>query len=192
MAQIILASASPRRRELLDQIGLSYQVRPVDIDETPRHKEDPLSYVQRLAAEKSLLAQQQCGVALPILAADTSVVIAGNILGKPLDKLHALSMLQQLSGQTHQVYTAISLRWTDQHAEAVSITDVSFRELSEAEINYYWTTGEPCDKAGAYAIQGLGSIFVSAIHGSFSGVVGLPLFETASLLAQAGINIIHD
>lgn len=192
MAQIILASASPRRRELLDQIGLSYLVRAVDIDETPRLQEEPLAYVQRIAAEKSLLAQQQNGMALPILAADTSVVIANCILGKPKDKPHALSMLQQLSGQTHQVYTAISLRWNNQHAEAVSITDVSFRDLSEAEINYYWTTGEPCDKAGAYAIQGLGSIFVSAIRGSFSGVVGLPLFETASLLAQAGINIIHD
>lgn len=192
MTQIILASASPRRRELLSQIGVSYIVQPVDMDETPLSNELPLAYVQRLAAEKSLLAQAQCGDALPVLAADTSVIVDEQILGKPENKQHAIDMLLQLSGRSHQVYTAISLRSAAQHWQAVSQTEVSFRVLSIEEISSYWATGEPCDKAGAYAIQGVASIFVSAINGSFSGVVGLPLFETANLLAQAGIKIIHD
>lgn len=192
MTQIILASASPRRRELLTQIGICYTLHPVDMDETPLANEMPLPYVQRLAAEKSRLAQQQCTQQLPVLAADTSVIINARILGKPESEAACVEMLQQLSGQTHQVLTALSLRWGQQHWQTVSQTAVSFRPIAEEEMRRYWATGEPCDKAGGYAIQGLGSVFVTQISGSFSGVVGLPLFETASLLEQIGIKVIHD
>jgi septum formation protein len=183
---IILASASPRRKELLDQIGVRYTVHPVDIDETPRINEAPLAYVQRLAAEKSAACVARLQPERPVLAADTSVVLGDVIMGKPKDEADALAMLQQLSGKTHQVYSAISLRGV-QHHEAVSITEVTFKALTEQEIRAYWHSGEPLDKAGAYAIQGKGSLFVSEIRGSFSGVVGLPLFETAQLLRQQGI-----
>jgi septum formation protein len=188
-AQIILASASPRRRELLDQIGVRYEVCPVDIDETPKMAEPPLIYVQRVAAEKSAACAAITGVSKPVLAADTAVIVNGSILGKPLNREQGLSMLRQLSGTTHHVFSAISVRGR-QHEEAVSITEVTFRKLSEAEIVAYWETGEPEDKAGAYAIQGSGSIFVKTINGSFSGVMGLPLYETAELLAKQGIEIL--
>lgn len=185
-AQIILASSSPRRRELLEQIQIRYRVCPVDIDETPLPDEAPLDYVVRLAAEKSAAGVARYGAELPILAADTTVVLGDVIMGKPRDEEDALAMLRCLSGATHQVYTAVSLRG-QQHHEAVSITDVTFRKLTDAQILAYWQTGEPHDKAGAYAIQGQGSVFVAAINGSFSGVVGLPIFETAQLLAYEGI-----
>jgi len=126
---------------------------------------------------------------LPILAADTAVVLGDKIMGKPKNQEDAVVMLTRLSGQTHHVYTAISLRGK-QHWQAVSITEVKFRDLAETEINAYWQTGEPADKAGAYAIQGLGGLFVESITGSFSGVVGLPLFETAELLAKQGIHLL--
>ena len=178
--QIILASASPRRKELLDQIKVSYKVYPVDLDETPRLNEVPLDYVQRLAAEKSAACLAQLNTAIPVLAADTAVVLGSVIMGKPKDQADALTMLAQLSGKTHQVYSAISLRGRE-HSQAVSITDVTFRRLTEREILDYWNTGEPLDKAGSYAIQGMGGMFVKSIKGSFSGVVGLPMFETAEL-----------
>jgi len=185
-AQIILASASPRRKELLDQIKVSYQVHPVDIDETPRLNEAPAVYVQRLAAEKSAAGVAQTGGVLPVLAADTTVVLGDRIMGKPEHLDDALSMLMQLSGKTHQVYTAVSVRGFG-HSQVLSVTDVAFRALTEQEIIAYWHSGEPLDKAGSYAIQGRASIFVESIKGSFSGVVGLPLFETAQLLSQQGI-----
>lgn len=187
-AQIILASASPRRRELLDQIKVAYRIYPVDLDETPLPNETPLDYVQRLAAEKSAACIEQLGDALPVLAADTSVVLGDVIMGKPKDRDDALAMLRQLSGKMHRVYSAISLRGRE-HSQAVSITEVTFRALTEAEIAAYWQSGEPADKAGSYAIQGLGGIFVESISGSFSGVVGLPLFETAELLSRQGIGL---
>lgn len=187
-AQIILASASPRRRELLDQIHIAYRVYPLDIDETPLPDEAPLAYVQRLAAEKSAAAVAQLGDSLPVLAADTAVVLDDVIMGKPKDRDDALAMLRQLSGKMHRVYSAVSLRGQE-HGEAVSITEVTFRPLTENEIAAYWHSGEPADKAGSYAIQGLGGVFVAAINGSFSGVVGLPLFETAELLSRQGIGI---
>lgn len=183
---IILASASPRRKELLEQIGVRYTVYAVDIDETPLVGEDPLAYVQRLAAEKSAACLATLHTQKPILAADTAVVLGDVIMGKPKDKEDALYMLRLLSGKTHQVYSAISLRGRE-HYQAVSITDVTFKDLTEQEILHYWHSGEPLDKAGAYAIQGKGSVFVTAIKGSFSGVVGLPLYETAELLRQQGI-----
>jgi septum formation protein len=187
--QIILASASPRRQELLDQIKVRYRVCPVDIDETPVFAEPPLSYVQRMASEKSAACAEKLATNLPILAADTSVVIDGTILGKPKDQLDALAMLSLLSGKTHQVYSAISLRGKE-HSQAVSITNVTFKKLTKQQIMAYWQSGEPLDKAGGYAIQGMGSVFVESIIGSFSGVVGLPLFETAELLSKHGIELI--
>lgn len=187
MSKILLASASPRRQELLKQIQITHRVCPVDIDETPLPGEAPLAYVERLAAEKSAACVAQYGNALPVLAADTSVVLGDRIMGKPKDQADALTMLRALSGNSHQVYTAVSLRGQQRHDQAVSVTEVTFRELTDAEIMAYWLSGEPQDKAGAYAIQGQGGIFVAAIQGSFSGVVGLPLFETAQLLAQQGI-----
>jgi septum formation protein len=188
-AQIILASASPRRRELLEQIGVSYLVTPVDLDETPLACESPLAYVQRIAAEKSALCLMQSTENLPVLAADTAVISNGRILGKPKDQADCLTMLGLLSGTTHQVYSAVSLRGSE-HWQSVSMTDVTFRSLTEQEMLAYWQTGEPVDKAGGYAIQGLGGIFVEAIKGSFSGVVGLPIFETAELLSKQGIKIL--
>ncbi len=187
-AQLILASASPRRRELLDQIKVRYIIYPVDIDETPYADEPPQDYVLRMAIEKSLACVEQIGPQIPVLAADTTVVLGSSIMGKPKDQQDALAMLAQLSGKTHQVYSAISLRG-HQHNQAVTITDVTFRRLTENEIMAYWLSGEPIDKAGSYAIQGRGAIFVASIKGSFSGVVGLPLFETAELLIKQGIDI---
>jgi len=195
-AQLVLASASPRRQELLAQLGIRCFVQPVDIDETPFLNEAPFAYVKRMAAEKSAACLAFSVDKLPILAADTTVVLQGEIMGKPKNQRHAQEMLAQLSGTTHQVYSAVSLRKVTQpfelhnHWEAVSMTDVTFRHISSAEITAYWETGEPCDKAGGYAIQGLGSIFIEKIQGSFSGVMGLPLFETAQLLAKQGIYII--
>ncbi|WP_340122412.1 Maf family protein [Methylobacter svalbardensis] len=185
-AQIILASASPRRQELLDQIKVTYRVNPVDLDETPLPNETPVDYVQRLAAEKSAACIAQLGDSLPVLAADTAVVLEGVIMGKPKDRDDAVAMLRQLSGKMHRVYSAISLRGRE-HGQAISITEVTFRLLTESEIAVYWQSGEPVDKAGSYAIQGMGGVFVESINGSFSGVVGLPLFETAELLSKQGI-----
>lgn len=184
--QIILASASPRRKELLDQIKVIYKVYPVDLDETPLPNETPLDYVQRLAAEKSAVCKAQLNTETPVLAADTAVCWEGVIMGKPKNQADCLAMLTQLSGKTHQVYSAISLRGRE-HTQAVSITEVTFRCLTEREILDYWHSGEPVDKAGSYAIQGMGGVFVESIKGSFSGVVGLPLFETAELLSKQGI-----
>lgn len=187
-AQIILASASPRRMELLDQIKVAYRVNPVDVDETPLPNETPLDYVRRLAAEKSAACIAQLGDGLPVLAADTAVVLGDLIMGKPKDRDDALAMLRQLSGKMHRVYSAVSLRGRE-HGQAVSITEVTFKSLTECEIAAYWQSGEPVDKAGSYAIQGLGGVFVESISGSFSGVVGLPLFETAELLSRQGIGL---
>ncbi|MFA5922097.1 MAG: Maf family protein [Methylococcaceae bacterium] len=184
--QLILASASPRRKELLDQIKVTYKVHPVDLDETPLPNETPLDYVQRLAAEKSAACRAQLNTEIPVLAADTAVILGNMIMGKPQNQADALAMLTQLSGKTHQVYSAISLRGRE-HSQAVSITEVTFRRLTEREMLDYWHSGEPVDKAGSYAIQGMGGVFVESIKGSFSGVVGLPLFETAELLSKQGI-----
>ena len=183
-ARIILASASPRRKELLDQIKVTYAVNPVDLDETPRLNETPLAYVRRLAAEKSAACMAQIGSAsTPVLAADTAVVLGNLIMGKPKDQDDALSMLSQLSGKTHQVYTAISLRGR-RHHQAVSITQVSFRPLTKQEMLAYWHSGEPVDKAGSYAVQGLAALFIELIQGSYSGIMGLPIRETGQLLMQ--------
>lgn len=188
--QIILASASPRRRELLDQIGVTYLAAPVNIDETPGVEESASHFVKRVAAEKSARYVQQFSPDIPVLAADTAVVFDGQIMGKPQNAADAERMLRMLSAQTHRVYSAVSLRCGTVHRQAVSITEVTFRALTVGEIRAYWRTGEPVDKAGSYAIQGLGAVFVESIQGSYSGVMGLPLYETAALLQQQGIHII--
>jgi septum formation protein len=186
-AQVILASASPRRLKLLKQIGIEAVVYPMNIDETPRIAEAPEAYVQRIAAEKSRLCVLSIHSDLPKLAADTVVVVEGRILGKPKNKEDAFAMLSSLSGCTHQVYSAVSLRGR-KHGQALNITEVTFRPLTETEIRQYLQTGEPADKAGGYAIQGFASGFIENIKGSYSGVMGLPLFETANLLNGEGIN----
>lgn len=188
---LYLASQSPRRRELLRQIGVRHAVISASIPEQPALGEAALDYVQRLAREKAAagftqLLQQQLPLA-PVLGADTLGLLDGEILEKPRDQAHAQRMLRQLSGRTHQVITAVALHTHAQQALRVSTTDVTFRELSEAEIAAYWETGEPQDKAGSYAIQGLGAVFVQQIRGSYSGVVGLPIEATLELLQEFAV-----
>lgn len=191
MKNLILASASPRRSELLQQVNLEHTIQVADIDETPLVNEKAIDYVLRVAHEKSLTVYQQSNKKSVVLAADTSVVLNGEIMGKPNDLEHAIVMLSALSAKTHEVYSAVSIRG-ELTQEIVCVSQVTFRGLSEQEIINYWQTGEPADKAGAYAIQGLGSVFVQKIQGSFSGIMGLPLFETAQLLANEGIGILNE
>lgn len=183
-----LASASPRRRQLLDLIGVPHVVTPADIDETPHAGELPGDYVVRLAREKAdaIWARHQD---LPVFAADTTVVVDGEILGKPESAEDARSMLGKLSGRGHFVHTGIALRTRHGIEDMLSTTEVEFAELTDDMIEAYWQSGEPQGKAGAYAIQGLGAVFVSDIAGSYTGVMGLPLFETAELLRHAGIPV---
>ncbi|MEE2767430.1 MAG: nucleoside triphosphate pyrophosphatase [Pseudomonadota bacterium] len=188
-AQIVLASASARRRELLGQMGVSFMVRPADIDEQMLENESPEQYVRRLAAEKSAARFSEQKAGLPVLGADTIVVLDNDVLGKPAGRTSALAMLERLSGRQHRVMTAVSVRGRD-HWQALSETRVWFRKLHYSEVAEYWATGEPCDKAGAYAIQGVGGLFVQRIEGSYSGVVGLPIYETAVLLKKAGIGLL--
>lgn len=187
---ILLASASPRRSALLKQVGVPHEVQPVDIDETVRAGESPAEYVYRLARAKAETAWERFAIAdqIPVLGADTTVALRRDVLGKPVGSADLLRMLRRLSGETHQVYTAIALRSKSGMSTKLSVTDVTFRPLRDAEILAYWETGEPADKAGGYAVQGRGALFIEHIHGSYSGVVGLPLFETAQLLEQIGWN----
>ena len=185
---VYLASASPRRSELLRQIGVPFRVRPADIKEEQLPGETPESYVQRLAAAKAdavwgaVRAEQR-----PVLAADTAVVLDGVVLGKPQDAAEAESMLGRLSGRAHRVLTAVALRDEDDRVTILSASEVRFRTTTEAERLAYCATGEPFDKAGGYGIQGYAAVFVEELRGSYSNVVGLPLFETAALLARAGL-----
>ena len=187
---IYLASASPRRTELLTQIGVSHLCQPVDIDETPMLGEEPADYVIRMATSKAdaWLKHPDRDRELPVLGADTTVIQNNQFLHKPSGKQDAFRMLRQLSGEKHQVLSAVCVMDSQRCHSRISKTDVHFKELSDEEIELYWLTGEPADKAGAYGIQGLASAFVSSINGSYSGVVGLPLFETIELLNQFGIN----
>lgn len=189
--RIILASGSPQRRALLNQIAVSFRVHAVNTDESPGLNESPKCYVERVAVQKSAACSLETGSQLPVLAADTAVVVGDQILGKPRDYAHAVAMLEALSGCTHQVYSAVSVCGRHQDL-AVSITEVTFKTLSRAEIEAYWLTGEPRDKAGAYAIQGLAATFIRSIRGSYSGVMGLPLFETSQLLHKQGIKLLHE
>jgi len=182
---LILASASPRRRELLEQIGLCFTVQSVDVDETPRDGEAPDLYVLRMAREKALACQRLPGnTDCLVLGADTSVVLDGAIMGKPRDRGDARAMLQRLSGHQHEVMTGVALAGPTAVRERVVTTRVVFRRLAEDEIDAYLDSGEPYDKAGGYGIQGLGGVFVTSLVGSYSAVVGLPLDATADLLAQ--------
>ena len=187
---IILASGSPRRAELLRQVGISFLQSPVSLDETPLLDEAPANYVHRLALAKARAGWQQAqarGDHLPVLGADTTVALNHRIMGKPANLEESLAMLTALSANTHQVFTAVSVVNAEQQLSVVVETAVTFRHLSRAEILSYWQTGEPCDKAGSYAIQGLGAVFVSNISGSYSAVVGLPLMETWELLKTMGV-----
>jgi septum formation protein len=187
--ELILASASPRRRALLDQIGVVYRVEPADIDETRASGESPSEYVQRMALEKAMtVAGRYPDTDLAVLAADTSVVLDEDVLGKPADHFTALGMLARLSGRSHSVLTGICLCRPGQPADTVIVeTQVHFVQLSREQCEAYLATDEPWDKAGGYAIQGLAGVFVSAIEGSYSNVVGLPLTETWQLLQSQGI-----
>jgi septum formation protein len=189
--RLILASGSPRRRELLDQIGVAHRALPVDIDENPLPDESPEDFVRRLALEKARAGRARDGSGLPVLGSDTVVVFEGHIMGKPGDRDDGVAMLARLAGQTHRVLTAVALVAGDHHEVCLSESLVSFRPMAEAEIAAYWDTGEPADKAGGYAIQGLGAMFIERLEGSFSGVMGLPVFETAGLLARFGIDVLR-
>ena len=189
MARLFLASGSPRRRELLTQIGVPFTALPTSIDETPKAAESPVEYVLRLAqakAQAGLATLVDCTDAV-VLGADTSVILAGQILAKPRDQADARAMLTALSGNTHEVLTAVALASLERCEVRLVRSQVRFRPLSSEEIDAYWHSGEPLDKAGSYAIQGLGAVFVSHLEGSFSAVVGLPVCETAALLADFGI-----
>ncbi len=185
---ILLASASPRRRELLAQIGVRCEVRPADVDETLRPGETPASYVGRVAAAKAE-AVWALAAGEVVLAADTTVVLGTELFGKPGDQTEGLRMLRALSGRTHEVLTAVVVRSGDGLAAALSVSEVTMRALNEDECQRYWASGEPLGKAGGYAIQGLAATFITRLAGSYSGVMGLPLAETASLLEGAGVSV---
>jgi septum formation protein len=200
--RIYLASRSPRRRELLKQIGVNFELlllredprRGGDVDETPLADEPPDAYALRVASTKADFAARQIMQRSlpqhPVLAADTTVVLDGRILGKPADAGDAIQMVQALSGREHQVITAVAMARKEQLETRLSVSNVRFREISEFDIRRYITSGEPLDKAGAYAIQGRAAVFITRIEGSYSGIMGLPLAETADLLQRFGIEIL--
>ncbi|MEM8497536.1 MAG: Maf family protein [Pseudomonadota bacterium] len=184
---IYLASKSPRRQELLRQIGVQFEQLAVDIDETKRGNETPQQYVVRMAIEKAAAGRTTASKPLAVLSADTSVVLDEDCLGKPDDEKHACQMLRRLSGREHKVMSAVAVDYNNQVVARLSTTVVMFKPLSDEEISSYWCTGEPVDKAGSYAIQGKAAAFIERISGSYSGVVGLPLFETEQLLRELGL-----
>jgi septum formation protein len=182
---LILASQSPRRAALLDQVGVAFATAPAAIDERVAPAEQAGDYVRRIAIEKArAVRERHPGDA--VLGADTAVVLDRRIFGKPADRADATRMLLALSGRTHEVLTGVALV-TERTAYALSVSRVSFRTIREAEAEAYWASGEPVDKAGGYAIQGLGAAFVERIEGSYSGIMGLPLFETLALLRTIGV-----
>ncbi len=189
-AAFYLASTSPRRRQLLQQLGLVFETLAIDCEEVPRPGEAAHDYVLRVAQDKA-----RAGLALradgrPVLAADTEVVRDGEVLGKPRDGRHAVEMLLSLGGRTHQVLSAVVLNDGRQQRWAVQCSEVYMRAITRSEAEAYWRSGEPADKAGGYAVQGLGAIFIQRLQGSYSGVMGLPVFETAELLAGFGIRVL--
>lgn len=184
-AQFVLASGSPRRREILAALGFHFDVEAVDIDEQHLGAESAAQMVRRLAAAKADAATR----GQIVLGSDTVVVLGERILGKPRDAEDAVGMLLSLSGRTHSVLTAVALKTPAGTTTVLSATKVEFREIDQDEAYRYWQSGEPADKAGSYGIQGIGGVFVKAINGSYSGVMGLPVFETAELLATAGIDV---
>ena len=190
---LYLASGSPRRAQLLAQIGFSISKIASDIDETPQEGELALAYTERMAWQKSeqalalFVAAHGAEPELTVLTADTSVAIDGLILGKPDNHAHAVAMLRMLSGRTHQVISSVVVWHQGQRTQTTQTSEVTFRPLTEAEIQAYVNSGEADDKAGAYGIQGAAAVFIEHLSGSFSGVMGLPLFETAALLKDCGI-----
>lgn len=188
---LYLASASPRRSELLTQLGVRFEVYPVHLDESTQSDETGADYVSRLAMQKARQAWTSLGTAEAlVLAADTAVVVEEEIFGKPSDQDDAVRMLTALSGREHEVFTAVSACGGARKGNRLSRTRVRFRSLSKVQMVRYWQSGEPAGKAGAYAIQGLGAVFIEEIHGSYSGVMGLPLFETARLLTDFGFRFL--
>ena len=184
---LILASQSPRRKELLQQLGYVFTCSPADIDESVQLAEKPAQYVARLALEKAQAIGKKNPEEAVVLGSDTTVVFGQHILGKPESLSDCLAILNMLSGNSHQVITAIAAVQGERSEVMVVSTEVDFKMLSEKEITRYWQTGEPQDKAGAYGIQGIGGQFVKQIRGSYSAVVGLPLYETAQLLSAFGV-----
>ncbi|WP_051176462.1 Maf family protein [Luteimonas mephitis] len=183
-----LASQSPRRRELLGRLGVEFGVLDIDVPERRDPAEAPADYVRRVAREKAGAGLLRVGVpGAVVLGADTEVVLGDEVFGKPRDERDAAAMLRRLSGRTHEVVSAVSLVSAAREAQAVSVSQVTFAEISEAQIAAYVATGEPMGKAGAYAIQGRGEAFIRHLSGSYSGVMGLPLHETSELLSQFGI-----
>ena len=188
--QIILASASPRRAELLSQIGVRYRVEVADIEEVVGD-ENPQQAVVRLATEKAQHIQgQQEKTALPILGADTIVVHRGAVLQKPTCRADGLEMLSRLSGETHQVMSAVTVVSERGVQQRLNCSEITFRTITEMEREAYWAHGESSDKAGGYAVQGMAAIFIANLKGSYSGVMGLPLFETAQLLRETGVKLL--
>jgi len=188
---IVLASASPRRRDLLAQLGVDFVVRPADLDESVRPGEDPVEYVRRLSVEKAIAIHDQIDEhpAL-VIAADTTVDLDGRILGKPADRDEASAMLRDLSARTHRVHTGVTLTLGDARASEVTTTLVTFTPVTDAALAWYLDTEEPFDKAGAYALQGSGGVFVASVRGSVSNVVGLPLATVVALARQLGIDLV--
>ncbi|MCJ7815061.1 MAG: Maf family nucleotide pyrophosphatase [Xanthomonadales bacterium] len=186
--QIVLASASPRRRELLQQIGVVFRVVVADITERPLPDEIPGDFVLRMAREKALEVLRMEPGRLPVLGADTAVILEGRILGKPANRKQAAEMLNSLSGKTHEVFSAVVVAVSESEThEALNVSRVTFSELEPDWIESYIETGDPMDKAGAYGVQGKAGEKISRIEGSFYGVMGLPLYETAQLLKRAQV-----
>ncbi len=190
---LYLASASPRRRELLAQLGVGCKVKLAEVDESVRPGETPADYVRRLSFDKARAVgcRIRPRVGQLVLAADTAVVLDDEILGKPDGQRDAIAMLVRLGGRSHEVLTGVVVTDGERECFALSRSVVGFRSINRDEARAYWRTGEPVDKAGAYAIQGIGTIFVRELHGSYSGVMGLPLFETAQLLQTFGCNVLE-
>jgi septum formation protein len=189
---VYLASASPRRSELLRQIGVDFSVLNVSVDEAVFTEESPPAYAKRIALAKASAGWETLQSEYrPVIGADTAVVLPSKqILGKPVDSQQAREYLTQLSGIQHQVLSAVALVWQQQHWLSLQISEVQFKPLTDAEIDWYLATGEGQDKAGGYAVQGLAAMFIEKISGSYSGVMGLPLFETSQLLQQ--VNMVHE
>lgn len=192
LPQVYLASASARRAALLQQIGVRFETLSVEVAEHCLAGEGVADYVARLALAKARAGWRGLGTAprAPVLGADTAIGLEGDILGKPRDRAEGIRMLERLCGRTHQVYSAVAVVSRERAAVRTQVSEVRFRRLSRAECEAYWQTGEPRDKAGSYAIQGLAAIFIERLEGSYSGVMGLPLYETADLLSEFGVEIL--
>jgi septum formation protein len=188
---LYLASASPRRQQLLQQLGVGFEVIVSDLEEARAPNETPPQYVLRVALEKArsvAAAVRKRGLPPhPVLAADTEVVLDGDVLGKPMDREHGLAMLRRLQGRTHEVLSVVVLLNERSESTALSRSAVTFAPMTQVDIERYWDSGEPAGKAGGYAIQGHAAAFIARLEGSYSGVMGLPLYETAQLLRQAGL-----